>query len=189
MERYIAFDVETPNEQNNRMSAIGITIVEDRKVVGSFGTLVNPESYFNPFNIALTGITPEEAEKAPTFGELWETIEPILSAGILVAHNAPFDMGVMARCLRAYCLDWERYVPYTCTVRMTRAALPKLCDHKLNTLCAYWDIPLDHHRAESDSLACAEVLIRCLNAGLPVGRFLRTYDMKDMRTLKPWEIS
>lgn len=29
MSRYIAFDVETPNRFNNRMSAIGITIIKD----------------------------------------------------------------------------------------------------------------------------------------------------------------
>ena len=29
MSRYIAFDVETPNYQNDRMSAIGITVIED----------------------------------------------------------------------------------------------------------------------------------------------------------------
>lgn len=28
IDRYIAFDVETPNYQNNRMSAIGVSVVE-----------------------------------------------------------------------------------------------------------------------------------------------------------------
>ncbi len=187
MDRFIAFDVETPNEQNNRMSAIGIAIIENGQITGSFGTLVNPETYFNPFNIALTGITPEQAEQAPTFGELWEAIEPILSGGILIAHNAPFDMGVLAKCLRAYCIDWERFVPYACTVRMGRAILPQLPDHKLNTLCAYWGIPLDHHRADSDSLACAELLIRYQNRGLDVKRFIRTYDLWKAHTLTSQE--
>ena len=27
--RYVVFDVETPNRYNNRMSAIGISVVED----------------------------------------------------------------------------------------------------------------------------------------------------------------
>ena len=29
MSRYIVFDVETPNAANNRMSAIGLTVVEN----------------------------------------------------------------------------------------------------------------------------------------------------------------
>ena len=36
MPRYIVFDVETPNCNNDRMSAIGITIVEEGKIIGSF---------------------------------------------------------------------------------------------------------------------------------------------------------
>ena len=32
MSRFIVFDVETPNYQNNRMSAIGITIIENGKL-------------------------------------------------------------------------------------------------------------------------------------------------------------
>ncbi len=33
MTRYIVFDVETPNRYNNRMSAIGISVVEDGHIV------------------------------------------------------------------------------------------------------------------------------------------------------------
>ena len=32
MARFIVFDVETPNRKNNRMSAIGITVVEEGKI-------------------------------------------------------------------------------------------------------------------------------------------------------------
>lgn len=32
-DRYIAFDVETPNYANNRMSAIGITVIDNGTVV------------------------------------------------------------------------------------------------------------------------------------------------------------
>ena len=34
--RYIAFDVETPNSANNRMSAIGVTVIERRWRTASF---------------------------------------------------------------------------------------------------------------------------------------------------------
>ena len=36
MSRFIAFDVETPNYQNNRMSAIGITVIEDGSIVDEY---------------------------------------------------------------------------------------------------------------------------------------------------------
>ena len=51
--RYIAFDVETPNSHNDRMSAIGITVVENQRIVEEYYYLVNPEVWFDPFNIRL----------------------------------------------------------------------------------------------------------------------------------------
>lgn len=179
---FVVFDVETPNASNSRMSAIGLTVVEDGRIVDELFTLVNPETYFHPFNVALTGITPEMAERAPTFEQLWETIGPMMSSGLLVAHNAPFDMSVLAKCLRAYCIDWRDRVPYLCTVRLGRRCYPQLPNHRLNTLCAYLDISLDHHQAGSDSRACAEILIDCLDRGMDAGRFVREFDMVHMRS-------
>ena len=83
MARYIAFDVETPNRYNNRMSAIGISVVEDGRIVRDFYSLVDPEQPFDWFNTVLTGINEESVFDAPTFPELWKQIEPLLSSGIL----------------------------------------------------------------------------------------------------------
>lgn len=182
-ERYIAFDVETPNSENSRMSAIGIAVAEDGIIVEEFSTLVNPETWFAPFNIRLTGITPEEAEQSPSFDELWPVIGPMLSSGILVAHNAPFDMSVLAKCLRAYCVDWRDTVPYLCTCQMGRRCYPALPNHRLNTLCDHVGIPLDHHRAGSDSLACASLLLDYLDQGLDPAAFRREYDLLHIRTV------
>lgn len=185
MERYIAFDVETPNAANSRMSAIGITVVEHEMVVEEFYSLVDPEVDFDYFNVALTGITPEMVEDQPTFPQLWREIGPILDSGLLVAHNAPFDMSVLAKCLNWYGLEWKSPVPYACTCQMGRRCYPGLPNHKLNTLCEYLDIGLDHHNAGSDSRACAEVLIACIDRGVDVDRFRRSYDLRRCRTLRP----
>ena len=101
MDRYIAFDVETPNRYNNRMSAIGISVVEDGRIIDSFFSLVDPEQPFDWFNTQLTGIDSRAVRSAPTFPALWERIEPIMSSGVLVAHNAPFDLGVLKNACRS----------------------------------------------------------------------------------------
>lgn len=181
-ERYIAFDVETPNYANNRMSALGIAVVENGSVVYEFSTLVNPETHFDAFNVQLTGITPEMATNAPAFPDLWHIVEPIMVSGLLIAHSAPFDMSVLAKCLLAYGICWQPCVDYACTCQMGRRCFPQLPNHRLNTLCNYLDIPLDHHRAGSDSRACAEILIRCMNSGMDIGRFRRRYDLLQVRT-------
>ena len=177
VERFVAFDVETPNRANDRMSAIGIAVVEDGEIVQSFHTLVNPETWFDPFNVYLTGITPQTASQAPTFPLVWSMIEGFFSRGVLAAHNAPFDMGVLAKCLKAYELEWKSAVDYLCTCRMARKTLPLLDNHRVDTLCRYFDIPLDHHRAESDSLACAKLLLELTAMGADPAAFCRSYDL------------
>lgn len=182
--RYIAFDVETPNHANDRMSAIGITVVENGGIVNEFSTLVNPECRFDYFNIQLTGITPEMAASAPTFPELWPKIEPLLSSGLLIAHNAVFDMSVLSKCLRDYGIHWKANADYACTFQMGRRCYPGLPNHKLNTLCDYLGIELDHHQAGSDSRACGELLMNYISCGVDVSKFRRSYDLLQARTQK-----
>ena len=174
--RFVAFDVETPNRYNNRMSAIGISIIEGTEIADSFYSLVDPLQPFDWFNTKLTGINEETVFDAPTFPELWPTIEPILSSGILVAHNASFDMSVLRSCLKGYDIHWKPEVKGLCTVSMGRRLLPDI-SHKLDSMCDYFGIALNHHQADSDSRACAEILLRYLEAGAEPENFVKTYRM------------
>ena len=177
MYRYVVFDVETPNRFNDRMSAIGVAVVEEGEITEEFFSYVDPETHFDWFNTRLTGISADTVRDAPTFPELWERLEPLFSHGILAAHNAPFDLGVLKKCLAAYGIDWKPTVRYCCTARMGRVLLPGM-KHNLNVLCDYYGIPLDHHQADSDSRACAEILLRYLRDGAEEKQFIRTYRLQ-----------
>ena len=172
--KYIVFDVETPNRANNRMSAIGITVIEEGKITDSFFSLVDPETHCDYFNTKLTGISALTVQEAPTFSELWEQIESLMDSGILVAHNAVFDMGVLKKCLHDYGIAWKSTVKYLCTVQAGRRILPGM-SHSLNVMCDHYGILLDHHQADSDSRACAEILLRYIESGADVNSFIRTY--------------
>lgn len=174
MPRYVVFDVETPNRANDRMSAIGITVVENGSVIDEYYSLVDPETNFDQFNVRLTGISEHSVKGAPNFPALWEEIEPLMSGGVLVAHNAVFDLGVLKRCLHGYGIQWKRSAPYLCTVRMGRKLLPGM-SHSLDVMCAHYGIELDHHHAASDSRACAEILLRYINGGADPDTFVGTY--------------
>ena len=176
MSRFIAFDVETPNRLNHRMSAIGITVIDGGVITESFYSLVDPETHFDYFNTQLTGIDEETVRGAPTFPELWTKTEPLMSSGILVAHNAVFDMSVLKKCLNSYDIFWKQNAKYLCTVQMGRRVLPGM-SHKLNALCDYYGIYLDHHDAASDSQACAKILLQYIDAGADVKRHIRTYSL------------
>ena len=178
MNRYICFDVETPNCRNDRMSAIGVSVVENGRITEEFFSFVNPEEQFDHFNTQLTGISAETVAAAPTFAQLWPRIEPLMSSGVLVAHNAPFDMAVLKSCLRAYSIEWKESAPYTCTVRIGQAILPGI-SHRLNDMCSFYGIRLDHHKADSDSHACAEILIRYMQKEkVDVGKYIKQYWLK-----------
>ncbi len=174
MYRYIVFDVETPNRYNNRMSAIGIAVIENGAVTEEYFSYVDPQTYFDRFNTQLTGINKYTVSGAPTFPELWERIEPIMSSGVLAAHNAVFDLGVLKKCLKAYGIEWKNTVKYCCTVQMGRRVLPGI-SHKLNVLCEHYGIALDHHKADSDSRACAEILLRYFESGAQEREHIRTF--------------
>lgn len=176
LKRYVVFDVETPNRYNSRMSAIGISVIEDGQIVQEYYSLVDPEQPFDYFNSVLTGINEETVFDAPAFPEVWGQIEPIMSSGILVAHNASFDIGVLRRCLDSYEIEWKPYVKGICTVIMGRSLLPGI-SHKLNDLCDYHGICLNHHQADSDSHACAEILLRYIENGADPAKYIRTYRM------------
>jgi len=172
--RYVVYDVETPNALNDRMSAIGISVIEDGKIVKEFFSYVDPETHFDPFNVELTGIDEDVVRGKPTFTELWKEIEPIMSSGILVAHNAVFDLGVLKRCLGDYGIAWKPSVKYACTVQIGRRHLPDM-KHNLNVMCEHYGIPLDHHKADSDSHACAEILLKYFEEGVDEKSIIRTY--------------
>ena len=53
-------------------------------------------------------------------------------------------------------IAWKARASYLCTVQMGRRLLPGM-SHRLDVLCEYYGIDLDHHRAESDSRACAQI--------------------------------
>ena len=175
--RYICFDVETPNSLNDRMSAIGITVVEGGAITEEFFSYVNPEEYFEPFNTRLTGISAATVADAPTFPELWARIETIMSSGILVAHNASFDMNVLKKCLIGYGIPWKEAVDYTCTVKIGRKVIPGR-SHALDAMCEMYGIALDHHQADSDSRACAEILLQYMRDGVGVSEYVKKYWMK-----------
>lgn len=187
--RYICFDVETPNQQNDRMSAIGICVLDGVEIAEEFYSLVNPEENFDAFNISLTGITPKMAENAPTFGSLSKNILPILSGGLLTAHNAQFDMSVLSKCLRAYDLKFSGSTKYLCTCRLSKKVMPWMENHRLDTVCRELDIPLDHHNALSDARACAMILRHCLLHGTNIDGFIRAYDIEAGKTVREHAVS
>lgn len=174
MEKIVAFDVETPNYNNDRMCSIGICVIENGEIVQSQHFLVNPECDFDYRNIQIHGITPSDVAEAPTFPEIWQAIAPFFRANLVTAHNATFDLCVLRKVLQAYGIC-ESLVYYVDTLTIARSMIKEADNHRLPTLCEWFGIPLEHHNAGSDSWACAKLLCRLMKMGAKLDPYIKAY--------------
>lgn len=178
---YNVIDVETPNHCNDRISSIAFTRMRGSEILWTKSTLVNPETSFDSFNTELTGISEKDVLQAPTFAQVWDDWGRDLQSGILVAHNAPFDLSVLFKCCNAYKI-FPAEVQYIDTLRISRDMLPQLRHHRLNDVCSEFGIALNHHQADSDCRACAEILQKFINQGVQVNNYTRIFEWKDILT-------
>ena len=159
MSMFVFFDVETPNRNNDRISSAGIIVIEEGKTLLEVNYLVNPEVRFDAFNIQLTGITPYMVKDAPTFAELWPSIQKYFDEGVIVAHNATFDLGVLTQTLRHYAIDVPKF-RYICTLALAKKYF-RYRRNSLDYLCATLGIYLErHHEALSDARGCQGIFFK-----------------------------
>lgn len=157
---FTAIDFETANAKRTSACSIGLVKVENGLIVAEKSFLIKPQpNYFYASFIDIHHITQSMVKDAPLFGELWPDIrEMIEDTEFLVAHNAAFDMSVLRSCLEMEMI--RAYLPpHVCTVKLSKQYLPFLYNHKLNTVCEYYGIELDHHEALSDARGCARILL------------------------------
>lgn len=156
---YTAIDVETPNRYSRSICSIGLVHIGEASEPVRLHYLVNPEDDFDGINISIHGIRPEDVENEPTLEAIWPEIEPYFSNGLLLAHNALFDLPVMRRALERHGIYAEGW-RYLCTLEKARRHIPKYAfgSHRLDALCEGLGIALDcHHNALCDALACANL--------------------------------
>ncbi len=155
---FIAIDFETANSHPTSACSIGIAFVRDGRLSGHTSHLIRPEPfYFDPFTTAIHGLTERDVRHAPTFAQLWPEISAHFENAIVVAHNAPFVIGVLKSTLAFYGLPLPD-MRLLCTVLLSRRAFPALPSHRLNVVSDALGISLTHHQAESDAIACAQIL-------------------------------
>ena len=130
-------------------------------IIDEFYSLINPLMEFSPYNIHVHGITERDVKDAPTFTEIWPTLNKYLRISPVIAHNASFDMSVIRNTLDYFKLPYPE-MDYLCTVKIAQKVWPHLDNHKLNTLAAHHGIRFEHHHALEDARVAAKVLHKAL---------------------------
>ncbi len=172
----IAFDNETTGLLKPEFTDIGlqpyiteiccIKVDKQFKEMKVFDTLVKPGVPIPEELEQKIGITNKMVEKAPSFIEIYDELTDFwLGEEILIAHNAPFDAGVLKYELirhdLQYKFPWPKY--NLCTIEKSyhilnrRLNLSKLYEMATGNKIQGW------HRAKSDvenTLTCLEWLVK-----------------------------
>ena len=157
MSTFVAIDFETATTRRDSACAVGLAAGCNGRVVLARTYLIRPPTAQFTFT-DLHGLDWEDVHDAPTFAELWPTLRAwIDDAAFVAAHNAPFDRSVLHACCARYRLRLPR-TPFTCTVQLARAQWG-IRPTKLSDVCRRLRIPLRHHAAGSDALACARIVL------------------------------
>jgi len=158
---FTAIDFETANSSAASPCAVGLIKVRGGKQIDSFEMLFSPppaNNWFSDANIRVHGITPAMVQNAPSFEDALNQILDFVSQDVLIAHNAPFDMGVLKASAKAV----SRQLPdfsYSCSLQISRKTY-NLDSYRLNQVAyAIGHEEFDHHNALADSDACARIVL------------------------------
>ncbi|MEY4422622.1 MAG: hypothetical protein RL581_1160 [Actinomycetota bacterium] len=161
---FVVIDLETTGGSPgaNAITEIGAQKVRGGKVIGEFQTLVNPGVPLPPFITVLTGITEAMLIPAPKIDEAFPQLLEFLGSEnetVLVAHNAPFDIGFLKAAAVALGYSFPKYQVLD-TVRIARQVLTKdeVRNYKLETLSHFFRTETTpNHRALDDVRATVSV--------------------------------
>lgn len=163
---FVVLDLETTGSSPSTgagITEIGAVKVRGGQVIGEFQTLVNPGGPIPPFITILTGITQSMVTPAPRIEEVFPAFLEFLGPhqeNVLVAHNAPFDIGFLKASAANQDYLWPKYQILD-TARLARQVLlrDEVINCKLATLAQFFRTDTSpNHRALDDAKATVDVL-------------------------------
>lgn len=157
---FVALDFETATSIRSSACEVGLTFVEGGEIVRSKSWLIKPPGNdYDPANISIHGIRPAMTTKAPSFAQQWDELSSSLKGKTVVAHYAPFDMGVIRDECQSNGLPFPEF-RFVCSCALSRFVVPGLFSYGLEPMCLYFGINAEgHHRAEADTLMTAKLLL------------------------------
>ncbi|MCI4012607.1 DEDD exonuclease domain-containing protein [Brevibacterium sp. ZH18] len=160
---FVIVDLETTGTRagQSEITEIGAVKTRGGEVLGEFQSLVKPEqSVISPFVAQLTGITHAMVDDAPSIRSVLPSFLEFSIGCVLVAHNAPFDIGFLRSACERLDYHWPQpTVLDTVTLARRVVGRDEVRNHKLSTLAAHFGTQTSpDHRALSDARATGELL-------------------------------
>ena len=159
---FAVVDLETTgwSPEAAAITEIGAVRVRGGRRQGEFSSLVNPGMPVPPPIEDLTGITDWMLAAAPTVASVLPGLLRFAEGCVLVAHNAPFDLGFLLAACGDCGLTWPGFTVLD-TVMLARQLMDpdEVPDCKLGTLARFFGArTAPSHRALADARATAHVL-------------------------------
>lgn len=160
---FCVVDLETTGgsaQAGSMITEIGAVKVRGGVILGEFQTLVNPHSQIPPFIAVLTGITNSMVADAPGIESALPAFLEFAQGCVLVAHNAPFDVGFLKHFAGEQGRPWPRFEVLD-TAKLARRVITRddAPNCKLSSLAALFNAgTTPNHRALSDARATVDVL-------------------------------
>jgi DNA polymerase-3 subunit epsilon len=159
---FVAIDFETANSSAASPCAVGMVRVRDGQIQECLAMLFRPpygHHLFDAGNIAIHGIRPEDVQDAPDFVDALPDMLLFTEGMTLVAHNASFDMGVLAKASGVVGFDLPP-LRFACSLGMARKTYHDLASYRLSTVAySIGHEEFQHHDALADADACARIVI------------------------------
>jgi DNA polymerase-3 subunit epsilon len=158
---FTAIDFETANNSAASACSVGLVKVRDGRVVDTAYWLIKPPLGYDAFlewNVRIHGIMQVDVADALLWSEQLPDLIAFAENDHMVAHNAGFDMGVIAAASAASFVPSPSY-DYLCSLQVARKTY-NLDSYRLPVaaMAAGFE-DFAHHNALADAQACAAIIV------------------------------
>ena len=170
---FLALDVETANPSLASICQIGVAGFLGGRVVCEGSLLVNPEDWFDPYNVDIHGIQEEHVVDAPSFGLLSSSLNDLLEGKTCVIHTHFDRSAITQACVKHESLPPQCYwLDSAMVARRTWDSVSK-SGYGLANLTKMLGIEFRHHDALEDAKAAGQIMFAAIQeSGIPVSDWL-----------------
>ncbi|MDT3683736.1 MAG: exonuclease domain-containing protein [Pseudorhodoplanes sp.] len=170
---FLAVDVETANADMASICAIGLVHFKSGEISRKLTILIDPEDHFDPVNISIHGIRPEDVAGKPTMREALPVVAAALQTAVVV-HHTHFDRVALCRAAQKYGLP-DPSCRWLDSARVARRAWERFAKrgYGLKNLADTFGIDFEHHDACEDARAAGMIVLRAItDTGCPLDEWL-----------------
>lgn len=158
MEKFVALDVETANEDIGSICSIGIAYFENNNLKRKYYSLINPHDIFSPINTYINRITPEDVVNAPDFADFFNKFSKHINNIPIVSHTS-FDIRAIKKASQSLLFDSIK----TFDSYLISRKLINTPHHRLQDLATFYSIPNPNlHNALNDAIVCGKIIVSML---------------------------